>query len=50
MTERDWRVAKLLRHDAEVSDRLIQQGLRFLGIGPQKHALDVRLGLVARES
>ena len=49
MTSRDRRLAKLLSQDSEVTDRLIQQGLYFLGIGQSKHEFDRRLGLVDRE-
>ena len=49
MTGRDRRWAKLLGDDTEVSDRLIQQGLYYLGIGNGKHEIDRRLGLVESE-
>jgi hypothetical protein len=39
--ERD--LAHRLSRDPEVSNRLIQQGLYFLGIGPRKHAFDQKL-------
>jgi hypothetical protein len=43
--ERD--LARRLGRDPEVSDRLIQQALYFLGIGPRKHEFDKKLfGLV----
>jgi len=45
-TERDRRIARLLSHDEEVTDRLIQQGLYYL-VGQQKNELDRSLGLVA---
>ena len=32
-----------LREDPEVTNRLIQQALYFLGVGPRKHAFDRRL-------
>lgn len=47
-TERDRRIARLLSQDEEVTDRLIQQGLYYLGIGQQKNELDCSLGLVER--
>jgi hypothetical protein len=43
MTPRDQALARRLSQDPEVSDRLIQQGLYFLGIGPRKHAFDRKL-------
>ena len=43
MSPRDRVLAKRLSHDPEVSDRLIQQALYFLGIGPRKHAFDRNL-------
>jgi hypothetical protein len=49
MTERDRRLANWLSQDKEVTDRLIQQGLYFLGIGERKHEFDRRLGLVESE-
>ena len=48
LTERDRRIARLLSQDREVTDRLIQQGLYYLGVGNQKNELDRRLGLVER--
>jgi hypothetical protein len=48
MTLRDHRLARILSRDPEVNDRLIQQGLYYLGIGDKKHELDRRLGLVDR--
>ena len=48
LTQRDRRIARWLSQDQEVTDRLIQQGLYYLGIGYQKHELDRRLGLVER--
>ena len=43
MSPRDKALARLLSQDPEVSDRLIQQGLYYLGIGPRKHAFDQKL-------
>jgi len=43
MSARDQALARRLSQDPEVSDRLIQQGLYFLGIGPRKHAFDQKL-------
>jgi hypothetical protein len=48
LSERDRRLARWLSQDGEVSDRLIQQALYYLGIGPHKNELDRKLGLVAR--
>jgi hypothetical protein len=39
--ERD--LARRLSQDPEVSNRLIQQALYYLGIGPRKHAFDQKL-------
>jgi hypothetical protein len=50
MTPRDRRLAKILSQDAEVTNRLIQQGLYYLGIGTRKHEFDRRLRLVDRRS
>ena len=50
MNARDCRFAKMLAADKEVSNRLIQQGLYFLGIGNRKHEFDRQLGLVDRRS
>ncbi len=36
-------LARRLSQDAEVTDRLIQQALYFLGIGPRKHDFDQKL-------
>ena len=47
LTARDERLAKTLSQDAEVTNRLIQQGLYYLGIGTRKHEFDRHLGLVA---
>ena len=46
ITARDRRLATILSQDAEVTNRLIQQGLYFLHIGTHKHEFDQRLGLV----
>lgn len=46
MTARDRRIATQLSRDAEVTNRLIQQGLYYLRIGTRKHEFDQRLGLV----
>ena len=43
MNPRDQALARRLSQDPEVSDRLIQQGLYYLGIGPRKHAFDRKL-------
>ena len=40
---REQALARRLGHDPEVSNRLIQQALYFLGIGPRKHAFDRKL-------
>jgi hypothetical protein len=40
---RDQALARRLSIDPEVSNRLIQQALYFLGIGPRKHAFDEKL-------
>jgi len=40
---RDQDLARRLSQDPEVSDRLIQQALYYLGIGPRKHAFDQKL-------
>jgi hypothetical protein len=40
---RDRALALQLRDDPEVTNRLIQQALYFLGIGPRKHAFDEQL-------
>lgn len=48
MSERDRRIAHSLSGDEEVTDRLIQQGLYYLGVGHHKDELDRKLGLVAR--
>jgi hypothetical protein len=43
MRPRDQVLARRLSQDPEVSNRLIQQALYFLGIGPRKHAFDRKL-------
>jgi hypothetical protein len=43
VSARDRAVAARLGHDPEVSNRLIQQALYFLGIGNRKHAFDRQL-------
>jgi hypothetical protein len=40
---RDRALARQLAVDPEVSDRLIQQALYFLGIGTRKHEFDKKL-------
>lgn len=40
---RDRVLARRLARDSEVTDRLIQQALYFLGIGPRKHEFDKKL-------
>ena len=45
---RERALARQLSQDPEVSNRLIQQALYFLGIGPRKHAFDQKL--VGRKS
>jgi hypothetical protein len=40
---RDLDLARRLSADPEVSNRLIQQALYYLGIGPRKHAFDQKL-------
>jgi hypothetical protein len=40
---RDQALARRLSQDPEVSNRLIQQALYFLGIGSRKHAFDQKL-------
>jgi hypothetical protein len=40
---REQALALRLSRDTEVSNRLIQQALYFLGFRPQKHALDQKL-------
>jgi hypothetical protein len=43
MGPRDRALARRLSQDPEVSNRLIQQALYFLGIGPRKNAFDRKL-------
>ena len=43
MSQRDRALANRLSHDPEVSNRLIQQALYFLGVGPRKQAFDRKL-------
>ena len=50
VSERDRRLARILAEDQDVTNRLIQQGLYFLGIGYRKNELDRQLGLVDRKS
>ena len=40
---REQALARRLSDDPEVSNRLIQQALYFLGIGPRKHDFDHKL-------
>ncbi|HWD21447.1 MAG TPA: hypothetical protein VHB20_19430 [Verrucomicrobiae bacterium] len=40
---RDQALARRLAQDPEVSNRLIEQGLYFLGIGARKHEFDRKL-------
>lgn len=40
---RELALARRLSRDPEVTNRLIQQALYFLGIGPRKHAFDQKL-------
>ena len=40
---RDREMARRLSKDPEVSNRLIQQALYYLGIGPRKHVFDQKL-------
>jgi hypothetical protein len=40
---REQRLARRLSQDSEVTNRLIQQALYFLGIGPRKHDFDQQL-------
>ena len=40
---REQTLARRLSQDDEVSNRLIQQALYFLGVGPRKHAFDQKL-------
>ena len=43
LRSRDQALARQLSHDPEVSNRLIQQGLYYLGIGLRKHEFDQKL-------
>ena len=43
MSSRDRALAVQLSLDAEVTNRLIQQALYYLGIGTRKHAFDRNL-------
>jgi len=43
MRLRERALARQLSEDPEVTNRLIQQALYFLGIGPRKHAFDRKL-------
>ena len=43
LSPRDEDLAKRLSQDPEVTNRLIQQALYFLGIGPRKDAFDRKL-------
>jgi hypothetical protein len=40
---REQTLARRLSQDSEVTNRLIQQALYFLGLGPRKHAFDQKL-------
>jgi len=40
---REQTLARRLSQDSEVTNRLIQQALYFLGIGPRKHDFDQKL-------
>jgi hypothetical protein len=40
---REQALARQLSQDAEVTNRLIQQALYFLGVGPRKHDSDQKL-------
>ena len=40
---RELTLARRLSQDSEVTNRLIQQALYFLGIGPRKHDFDQKL-------
>ena len=44
---REHSLARRLSVDHEATNRLIQQALYFLGIGPRKHAFDRKLGVQA---
>lgn len=43
LRSREQALARRLSRDPEVTNRLIQQALYFLGIGPRKHAFDQKL-------
>lgn len=43
LRSREQRLARQLSQDAEVTNRLIQQALYFLGIGNRKHDFDQKL-------
>jgi hypothetical protein len=43
LNARDQALARRFSKDPEVTNRLIQQALYFLGIGPRKHAFDRKL-------
>ena len=43
MNPRDKALARQLSHDPEITNRLIQQALYYLGLGPRKHAFDRQL-------
>lgn len=43
LRSREQVLARRLGRDPEVSNRLIQQALYFLGIGPRKHEFDQKL-------
>ena len=43
MLPRDRALSRRLSQDPDVSNRLIQQALYFLGIGPRKNAFDRKL-------
>jgi hypothetical protein len=47
MNSRDKVMARRLSQEPEASDRLIQQGLYYLGIGPRKNAFDRSLALLS---
>ena len=40
LRSRDQALARQLSNDPEVTNRLIEQALYFLGIGPRKHEFD----------
>jgi hypothetical protein len=43
LSPREVALARRLSQDSEVTNRLIQQALYFLGVGPRKHAFDQKL-------